>query len=257
MAVYIDIVVLLNIFVDLLLLLGTNRLCGYPMRMRKAIVAALFGGLYGGICALPGFYFLGNAVWRAVSLVLMSAIAFGCDFSAARRGIVFFILSMALGGIATSMQGGGLPEILGCAGMVLLLCAFSSRGMLAHKRFVDLKIRYDDKEVAVTALCDTGNTLKDPITGESITVVGSDVARALLGLEEADLTSPVVTMERLRLPGLRLVPYRAVGQPNGMLLAMKMDEVWIGKENAGKIVAFAPQRIGKTEGYQALTGGVL
>ena len=94
MAVYVDIVVLLNFCVDLLLLLGTNRLCGYPMRMGKAIVAALFGGLYGGICVLPGFYFLGNAVWRAVSLVLMSAIAFGFDFSAARRGIVFFILSM-------------------------------------------------------------------------------------------------------------------------------------------------------------------
>ena len=99
--------------------------------------------------------------------------------------------------------------------------------------------------------------MRDPVTGESVTVVSADVAKALLGLEETDLVSPVVTMERLHLPGLRLVPYRAVGQPNGMLLAMKMDEVRIGKENAGRIVAFAPQMIGKADGYQALTGGVL
>lgn len=257
MTVYLDLVVVLNFFVDLLLLLGANRLCGYPFRMRKTVLAALFGGIYGGVCLLPGFYFLGNVFWRIVSLILMSATAFGLDFSAIRRGAVFVILSMALGGIATAMQGGGAPELMGCAGAVLLLCVFASRGKLAHKQFVDLKIRYKGKEMTVTALCDTGNSLRDPVTGESVTVVSADVAKALLGLEETDLVSPVVTMERLHLPGLRLVPYRAVGQPNGMLLAMKMDEVRIGKENAGRIVAFAPQMIGKADGYQALTGGVL
>ena len=257
MAVYIDLVVFLNFFVDLLLLLGTNRLCGYPVRMKKAVAAAIFGGIYGGICLLPGFYFLGNVLWRVASLVAMSIFAFGLDYSAIRRGGVFLILSMALGGIATAMHDSGAMEVLGCAGAILLLCIFASRGKLAHKQFVDLKIRYKGRVLVLTALCDTGNTLRDPITGESITVVGADVAKSLLGLEPADLVRPVVTMERFHLPGLRLVPYRAVGQPNGMLLAMKMDEVRVGKENACRIVAFAPQTIGKADGYQALIGGVL
>ena len=257
MTAYIDLIVLLNFLVDLALLLGTNRLCGYPLGMKKAVAAATFGGIYGGVCILPWFYFLGNVLWRSISLIGMSIFAFGLDLSAVRRGAVFLILSMALGGVATAMQSGGWAELIGCAGAVVLLCVFASRGKLGYKQFVDLKIRYRDKQVALTALCDTGNTLRDPITGERITVVGADVAKTLLGLEENDLASPVVTMERLRLPGLRLVPYRAVGQPNGMLLAMKMDEVWIGKETAGKIVAFAPQVIGKADGYQALTGGVL
>ena len=87
-------------------------------------------------------------------------------------------------------------------------------------------------------------------------VTVNDVANALLGLTQQQLLSPITTMEQLHYTGMRLIPYRAVGQPNGMLLAMKMDEVTAGKERIGKIVAFAPQCIG-SKSYQALIGGAI
>ena len=61
MAVYLDLVMLLNFLVDYLLLLGTNRLSGSPMTPGRCALAAVLGSVYAGACLLPGFRFLGNS----------------------------------------------------------------------------------------------------------------------------------------------------------------------------------------------------
>ena len=103
MGVYLDLVILLNFGVDFLLLMGTNRWSGYRSQSLRVGLSAGIGGLYAGICMLPGFYFLSRALWRIISLGIMSAVAFGMDRSALRRGVVFIFLSMALGGIAMGL----------------------------------------------------------------------------------------------------------------------------------------------------------
>lgn len=256
MTVYLDLVMLLNFSVDLLLLLGTNRLCGYPMRPGRCAGAALLGGIYGGICALPGFFFLGNLFWRTVFLLLMAVIAFGFDRSCLRRGILFVFLCMALGGVAAGMGSTGFPEITAAAGIVLLMCLIGFHGRVG-KLYTDVILVHGGRKRQIRALRDTGNRLKDPISGESVLVVGADVAQDLLGLTEETLKDPIAAVESAAVSGLRLIPYRSVGNPCGMLLAVRLDEVWVGKKRAGNLVAFAPERIGRSEGYQALAGGAI
>ena len=256
MPIYLDLVVLLNFLVDFLLLMGTNRLCGCPLRTKRAAAAALVGGLYGGACFLPGFLFLGNTLWRLVFLGLMAVIAFGLNSGAIRQGILFVFLSMALGGIATGMGRDDFPGILLASGAVLLMCFVGFRGRVG-RLYTAVKLIHGGKIQMLTALQDTGNSLKDPVSGESVLIVGADVAQELLGLTEMDLKDPVMTVEKQTVPGLRLIPYRSVGNPYGMLLAARLDEVWIGKERAGGLVAFAPEEIGRGEAYQALAGGAL
>ena len=43
MAVYLDLVIILNFLVDLLLLLGANRLSGYPSAIVRCAVSAAIG----------------------------------------------------------------------------------------------------------------------------------------------------------------------------------------------------------------------
>lgn len=255
MTVYLDLVMGLNFAVDFLLLIGTDRLCGYPVRLGRAAAAAAFGGVYGGACMLPQLAFLGNTLWRIVSLGLMAVIAFGWNRSALRRSVLFVFLSMALGGIAMGMGHSGAIGLIAAAAGVCLMCAIGFRGKLKGREYVAVTLTYSGQRRSLTALRDTGNTLTDPITGESVLVVGADVAKELLGLTQAQLCSPVETLGRQEIPGLRLIPYRAVGQPNGMLLALRMDEVIIGRQKARTLVAFAPQELGREEGYQALAGG--
>ena len=257
MVVYADLVFLLNFLVDFLLLLGTNSLSGYPPGWGRAAAGALTGGIYAAVCLTEQFSFLGNTAWRIVSLVLISAVAFGCNRSAVSRGILFSFLCMALGGIAFSIQSPGFLCIILCAGAAFLLCFFGFRGKAGQAEYAKVELLRGGRKQTVTALRDTGNTLKDPLTGRQILITGPDTAWRFLGLSRQDLNNPVETMVRSPVPGLRLVPYRAVGKSGGMLLAATFDEVKVDGKLCSPLVAFAPEPVGRGEAYEALAGGIL
>ena len=253
MEIYLDALMLLNFLVDFLLILGTNRLCGYPIGAKRASLSALLGSIYAGACFLPGFSFLGNWLWRFVSLLLMSCIAFGCTQSALRRGVVFALLSMALGGVALMVNSTGFWSVVLSAAAVCILCRLGFHGKLGCQSFIPVELTYGERKVCLTALQDTGNTLRDPVTGADVLVIGADVAQKLTGLTRTQLGAPVEFLDAI--PGLRLIPYRTVGQGSGFLLALKLTDVKIGNRKANKLVAFAPEGLHPEGAYQALTGG--
>ena len=255
MVCYLDVVMLLNFLVDFLLLLGTNRLAGYPPGYVRAAVAGAFGGGYAGICMLPQMRFLGNTLWRLVSLAFIAIIAFGCNRSTFRRCVLFVFLSMALGGIVSGLGSKSFPALIFAAGCVALMCWTGFLGKSGKGAYVPVELTYGGKTYKLTALCDTGNMLSDPVTGQQVLVAGADIGFDIFGLTAKQLSDPIGTMEKCNICGLRLVPYRAVGQTSGMLLAVRLDKVMINGKRAGDLVAFAPNSFGKTQAYQALTGG--
>ncbi len=252
---YLDLVILLNFMVDLLLLFAANRLSGHPAETLRTVASAAIGSIYAGACMLDDFRFLGNFLWRAVCLCIMCVIAFGWNRSAFRRGVLFVFLSMALGGIAIGFGKGGFLELVLSAGLVLSMCVLGFRGKVGPKAFVPVELCRDGKLLRLTALQDTGNTLTDPLTGESVLVAGPDIAREVFGLTPAQLADPILTMEHGGACGFRLIPYRAIGQPCGLLLAVKFDTVKVNGVHTGRLVAFSPNGFGRGSAYQALTGG--
>ena len=257
MVVYADMVFALNFLVDFLLLVGTNRLAGYPIWWGRSLLAAVLGGIYAVVCLLDGFKFLGSLFWRMVSLCLLSVIAFGWNRSAVSRGILFSFLCMALGGIAMSIHSTGFFTILLCAGAALALCFAGFRGKSGQAEYVQVELTRDGRKKRITALRDTGNTLSDPVTGQQVLVAGPDIAWEFTGLTPNQLQCPIETMSAASMPGLRLIPYRAVGQSGGMLLAVKFDQVKMDGKVCSPLVAFAPEQIGRGEAYEALAGGIL
>ena len=257
MVLYIDLVVLLNFMVGLLLILGTNRLAGFPPGLKRALPAALLGGLYAGGCLLPGFDFLGNGLWCAVMLVLLSVIAFGLDKSALRRGLIFVLLSFALNGAAVAVGDGGAGSLILAAAAVAALCAWGLQGKVQGRELLPVELCYGDRKWSFTALRDTGNMLRDPLTGEQVLVAGADMGEKMLGLSPQQLSTPVETLAAGLAPGMRLIPYRTVGRQGAMLLAMRLRDVKVGTWRGNVLVAFAPESFGKCDGYQMLVGGVL
>jgi stage II sporulation protein GA (sporulation sigma-E factor processing peptidase) len=247
---YLDVLMLLNFLVDLLLLLAANRLSGYPIGIKRAALAAGLGGVYGGICLLPGFRFLGGTLWRMVSLALMAGIAYGFSKEAVRRGVLFVLLSMSLGGIAVGMERGSFTSLILSALGVCLMCIFGLKGKIGAE-YVQVQIG----DLHLTALRDTGNTLTDPLTGQQILVVSANVGRRLLGLSAMELSDPMKAMGKV--PGLRLVPFHAVGCSGGVLPVKRFENVKIGSWSGSCLVAFAPNELGQGKPYEALTGGVL
>ena len=256
MTVYLDLVILLNFLVDGLLLMGANRLVGYPIGWKRAVWAAAFGGIYAGVCMLPDCRFLGNLLWRLVSLAAMSCIAYGWHPSALRRGAVFVLLSMALGGIALGLGRGGFLPLFLAAGGIALLCSVGIRAPIGAVKYQPVELLWKGQRTKLTALVDTGNTLRDPITGNGVLVAGMNVGLRL-GISREIINDPISGLTAANIPGARLIPYRAVGKPGGMLLMLRLDEVRMGGRVISPMVAFAPEEIGRDGSYQALTGGVV
>ena len=253
--IYLDIFWLLNFLVDFLLLLGANRLCGYPLQWKRAAAGAAVGSVYSTACLFPGFAFLGNLLWRIVSLLGISAVAYGVSLSAFRRGVVFTLLSMALGGIALGLGHRGFAGLAASAAVLCLLCVVGFKDRPGSVSYVPVELHYGDKRLRLTALQDTGNTLTDPVTGTQVLVVAAGVAQQITGLTQKQLSTPVESVSAL--PGLRLVPYQTVGQTSGLLLALKLPKVKIGKWEGSRLVAFSPNSLSTDGTYQALTGGYL
>lgn len=253
MTVYADLVMALNFAVDCLLLMAANRITGYPANLGRCAAAAALGSIYAGICLIWPLRGWQEGMMHLVCLGGMAWIAYGIRRSALRRSAVFLLLSMALGGVAQVLELGSLAGLVMGAGAIGGMAAL---GLLRQKSgmILPVELRHKGKLLRLDALQDTGNCLRDPVTGQSVLIIGARSARELTGLSLEQLRDPVQTMGTI--PGLRLIPYRTVGQGNGMLLALKLEDVKIGNERGSRLVAFAAEEFAEGT-YQALTGGVI
>ena len=259
MKVYLDLVVLLNFAVNYGLLRATAQLTGARAAPWRLGAGAGIGAVYAGACVLPGLGFLAGNLWRVVFLGLMVAAAFGFGRQQLRQGLLFLGLSLALGGLALCLQLRSFWALVLGAGFLVLLCRLFLRGGMGHAgQLVPVSITLGNKQVQLTALRDSGNTLSDPFSGQSVLVAQCDAAERLLPMQREQLRDPsqAMTTLRSRAPAVkcRLVPYRAVGA-GGLLLAVQCDRVTIGGRPAGSLVAFAPDRLSAAGEYEALTGG--
>lgn len=254
---FLNLTVALTCLVELLLLMGAARLCGCFVRFGRAALASLLGGLHALACLTSGFGFLANGWWRAVALVVMALIAYGMDRSSLRAGALYGVLSLAMGGLAELW---GRSDSVSVAVSVLVLgvlCILAFWGRMRPNRFVPVSIIHGRKRVDLTALVDTGNTLHDPVSGREVLVADQKVGETLLGLSADQLAAPAETLMCCGIPGLRLIPYTAVGQRGGMLLGLRVDRLVMNGKEQDLVVAFAPQMLGQGGGYRALAGGTV
>ena len=187
-------------------------------------------------------------------MFLRIILAFGVGDTALYRGAIYLLMNAAIGGFSAGFERNELIVLFLGAVCIGIISVFASdEGLISAG--VPVELCYGSKRLRITALRDTGNTLRDPITGRPVLVIDADSARELTGLSAQQLKSPADTMCSGIIPGLRLVPYKTIGNTGGLLLALKLNDVKIGSWRGKSLVAFAPETIGN--GYEALTGGYL
>ena len=278
--VYIDVLFLLNFTVDYLLLLASARITGEMISRLRVALGAILGAVYAAALFLPGCGWLSRPLCKLCSAAAMVLIAFGRSRRLGRLLLVFFGASAALGGVVLAFQSfetGGLTLengvlytgsdarifLVSVIFAYVILSTVFERSMRHGGKRRDLNTACVDIEgecLNLTVLTDTGNTLTDPVNNQPVMVVeASALQRILPG--EIDPADPVGTLERLGDESLkkrcRLLPYRAVGVENGMLLAIRTDTVTFKKrEWKGLLVALSPTPVSDGGGYQALIGDV-
>lgn len=239
-------VMLMVFVVNVLMLFAAGELMGGRRNLLRILAGSLFGALFAGFSMVPGFAFLDHFLWRVCSLLLTGLLAFGFSGNAIEKILLFALLHLSLGSI-TGSDNGWTSMLLGSAGIGLACLILRKR-----QELICVELTYRDQTLQLMALRDTGNTLRDPITGKAVLIVGADIAEKLTGLTPAALRDPVKTMETV--PGLRLIPYKCVGS-SGFLLALPIPKAKIDNRQQSTLVALSPNIFGSR--YQALTGGMV
>ena len=242
-------VTVLKFLVEVLLLSAAGHLCKDKSGWFRILSAAAVSAVYCGACLCVRVAFLRAPVYRIGILALTVWLAFGFGIQLLYKSSVYLLLNAAIGGFSFSLD---LLALLAGAICICIVCMFTSVENEVGV-CVPVELCYGNKKLALTALRDTGNTLKDPLTGRSVLIIGADSAEKLTGLSVQQLKDPAGTLCAKVIPGLRLVPYKTIGDGGGMLLALMLKNVKIGSWTGNSMVAFAPEKLGN--GYQALTGG--
>ena len=252
MAGYAGAVMILNAAVQSLLMAGTNRLYRMPTQWLCVLLGGAFSGLYAGICLLPGLSCFRSPVWHLFVLILVGTLGFGLSKEGLQKTAVFILLNFALEGMTADKNNVAFGVVVV---VLIILCAGSFFGKQHYDRYIPVELAYGERKMRVVALRDTGNMLKDPLTGQQVLVESPYVATRITGLSAKQLCEPLKVITNAPLPGLRLIPYRTVGQGCAFLLALRM-QVKQGKKTGPCLVAFAPEMFGRDSTYQALTGGI-
>lgn len=278
MTVYLDEVFVLNFLLDFLLFKTANLLSDSPKRSWRTVVAALLGGSYAA--AASAFTVLSEVYFKLLVAFIMCVTAYGVGKAALRQSMFFLLVCCGFGGMVLTICAlcknrvqlfYGMPYFLISSRFLLLLAGILYTGTWLTMRqlcrhfgeLVTVKFCINGRKSEVTALCDTGNTLKDPISAEPVIIADLTTAKNLLpqiGITRTTLQQPTNLLQMVQLiypeTKPRLLPFRTVGN-DGMLLAVRCDSIYVnGKKTGNHILAFSPTAFTEGEAYQALTGGI-
>ncbi len=251
--VYLDTLFFLNFLTDYLLLLLTARVGGrYPKRSRLAAGAAV-GAVFAVLLYFPPAPVAVGWLLRGVTCagVVLTAFSGEAKSSWPRLCGIFLLLTVGLagivlgilllGGAGVSLQNGvpyiniswtvllaSFIAIYGLSGWVL----GKGRGSTA-RRTHEIQAQLGGKTTGFRVLEDSGNLLRDPISGRKVIVVQASVLEPMFGGELGPLLQKEGDLE-LQLSQLRqrcgaafwLIPARTVAQ-NCMLLAFHPEKLLV------------------------------
>lgn len=265
--IYIDLLFFINTGANYLILLATAKICDIAVSRLCIGLSAVLGGVYSIFAAVPAYGFLNSFPVKLAAGLMMLLPVFRRREGFFRIAVVFFAVSAAFGGALFALGSGGVH--IGVKAVILTFLLSWAAVTLAFRRTgkatagtVSLEITCFGKSVRCTALIDTGNTLKDPVTGRGAAIVSQEVILSLLPRSAAAAIKenpPAEAMLALAQAGysgrFRLLPYSAVGVSSGMLLALRPDSVTVnGKVLPGMLAAVSPSPVSDGGAYSALVG---
>lgn len=261
--IYIDSLFLLNLIIDYLICLLSARVCGLRLRRLRYLAAAALGGAYSVAMYLPGLEWLALWPMKLCLWLAMALTAYGSEERMLRCGVVFLAVSAAFGGFMWAIELSGRHPAFDLRTMLLafVLCyallrlIFGGRARLAEARRVKVLLELDGRQVELTALVDSGNRLRDPVSGLPVMVVSPHALSPLFpGCGELLRLEPVALMESMGemspLRGrLRLIPFSSLGG-HGLLCAFRPDRA--EREGTELEIMAAISKDASGDGFQAI-----
>ena len=264
--IYADVVFLINFFMDFLIFFIVSKLVRKKIKIFRLILGALVASLT--YCILIFTPVVRNYYNFFSSLMVLSLgilVTFGV------KNIRYFIKLVILSHISAFAIGGlsialfyytNITDILGdmlgftieyfsfklllaSSCIIYLITKFAIRFInsiiLKKQCLCDISVFLKNKEISLKALVDTGNSLCDPITKAPVIIaeyeclekiLPENFGRVIYESKENFLTNFLLFSENFDTEkNFRLIPFKALGTENGMLVGFKPDKIYIYQEN--------------------------
>ena len=197
--IYADSLFALSVFTDYLLCLVTARFCALRLRRGRYLLAAVLGGVYAVAVFLPGCAWMAHPLVELCAAGLMGLVAFGGEEKLFRCLAAFLAVSASFGGAAwaVALRQGSRPApdlrlligvFLGSYALLTLLSHTRHRRAREHRTAVTLTL--GGRQADFTALEDSGNCLRDPLTGRAVLLASPKALRPLFPEKASLLEAP-------------------------------------------------------------------
>jgi len=280
MYIYIDILIVVNLFVNYFLLLTTTKLLHISVKRVRLILSAVVGALSSLIILLPQMNFFFSLAVKIPLASILIFIAFGYKTFAVfvRHVLCFFAVNFIYAGVMFAVWYFSSPSgmyynnglaYFNVSVLILTLSTICAYLLIigAKKLFnntpnqnliLKTEIEFDGKCVTLDGFVDTGNNLKDIFTGFPVVIAEFDKIKDVLPINlhdfflfaandnsPSDQSLDKLQNSRFR-SKIRMIPYQTINK-SGLLAAFKPDRFEINETKHDVLIGVKTQKLSSGE----------
>lgn len=258
MTVYLDIVFLENVIMNYIIIFASCVVVKAEVKHWKILVSSSIGAIYTIVMYLNIIPIYSNFFMKLLLSFVMVYISFLPKSwkKLLKNLLIFYLVSFVFGGCVFALMYFVSPQLAlikngvfvgaypikialigGLISFVIIQISFKIvKTKLSKKDMIyDIEIIINKKGIKVRALLDTGNLLKDPITGIPVIVVEHKSLYSVLPTEILNNINRIIGGDTNELTQnnecnqiisrFRIIPFSSIGKQNGLLLGIRADYI--------------------------------
>ena len=258
MTVYLDVIFLENILMNYIIIFATGVVLKVECKRLQIFAASIVGAVYTVVMYLNIIPIYSNFLMKIVLSVVIMYVSFRPKTvkNLVKDLVIFYLVSFVFGGCVFALMYFLQPQMAqmkngvfvgayplkvaligGLVAFIILQVSFKLvKTKLSKKDMIyEIEVFINGKSTKIKALLDTGNLLKDPITGFPVIVIECRSLKTvlpekilnnidkILGGDIDELTKD--DMFNKTISRFRMIPFSSLGKQNGLLLGIKADSV--------------------------------
>lgn len=291
MTIYIDVVFFENLIMNSIILIATGIILKQKIKWIRIILASSLGAIYTIISYISSLKIYSTFVLKLILSIIIIYIAFNPQTVKQlwKSILIFYLTSFVFGGAAFALIYIVKPQdilmknglflgtyplktviLSAVVAFIILITAFTIVKNKISKKdmFCNIEVELNNQKIETTAIIDTGNLLKEPITNTPVIILEhtllykcmpKEILNNLENILGGDFDKIPETIKEQYISKLKLIPFSSLGKQNGMLVGIKADKVEImqdeqriDKENV--IIGIYQKSLTKKGEYRALIG---
>ncbi|KXZ39557.1 stage II sporulation protein GA (sporulation sigma-E factor processing peptidase) [Alkalithermobacter thermoalcaliphilus JW-YL-7 = DSM 7308] len=258
MIVYAEYYFLQNLLLDYIIIISVGKILNINMSKKRVYSASFIGALYSMAYFNQNLLFLYNIFFKIIFTLFIVYLSFSYT------NLKTYIKSLATFYVVNIFVSGSMFFIIYFTGighmttsLILIVGLASSKFIINYQKILksigimrdtkqDIVIHIEDKSIKCSALLDTGNLLKDPLTNDPVIVVNVKALENILpedliymdysnmDYKKADHIANKLTLNMLK--RFRLIPYKVVGSEKNLLIGFKADSLQINGNERSNII---------------------